>query len=138
MPQLAINGGNPVRTEAFPVWPIWGDEEIDNLTTVIKSRKWGSLHGSVSADFEKAYAEFHQAKHGILVNSGTTALKLALTAADIDAGDEVLVPAYTFIASASAVVEAGAVPVFVDIDPETFNIDAEKIEEKIPNTTFYW
>ncbi len=135
MPQLAINGGTPVRTEPFPVWPIWGDEEIENLTTVIKSRKWGSLHGSVSADFEKAYAEFHQAKHGILVNSGTTALKLALTAADIDIGDEVLVPAYTFIASASAVVEAGAVPVFVDIDPSTYNIDIQSCEGALTDKT---
>lgn len=135
MPQLAIKGGTPVRTEPFPVWPIWGDEEIDNLTAVIKSRKWGSLHGSVSSDFEKAYAEFHQAKHGILTNSGTTALKLACTAADIDVGDEVLVPAYTFIASASAVVEAGAVPIFIDIDPSTYNIDVKSCEHALTSKT---
>ena len=135
MPVLAVNGGTPVRTQPFPAWPIFGDEEIDNLINVIKSGKWGSLHGSVSADFERKYADAHCAKHGILVNSGTTALKLALTAADIDVGDEVLVPAYTFIASASSIIEAGAVPVFVDIDPNTYNIDVAKARELITNKT---
>jgi dTDP-4-amino-4,6-dideoxygalactose transaminase len=135
MSALAVNGGTPVRTAPFPVWPIYGDEEINNLINVIKSRKWGSLHGTVSAEFERKYADAHSAKHGILVNSGTTALKLALTAADIDAGDEVLVPAYTFIASASSIIEAGAITVFVDIDPQTYNIDIAKAAESITSKT---
>lgn len=135
MPQLAIHGGTPVRTAPFPVWPVWGDDEIDNLTHVIKSGKWGCLHGSLSGEFERKYADFHQAKHGILVNSGTTALRIALTAADIDVGHEVLVPAYTFIASASAVIEAGAIPLFVDIDPSTYNIDVNAAERHITNKT---
>ncbi|MBN1480526.1 DegT/DnrJ/EryC1/StrS family aminotransferase [candidate division KSB1 bacterium] len=135
MPQLAVRGGTPVRTTPFPVWPVWGDEEIENLTRVIKSGKWGCLHGSVSGDFERKYAEYHQAKHAILVNSGTTALRIALTAADIDIGDKVLVPAYTFIASASAVIEAGAIPVFVDIDPSTYNIDVQNAEQHITDKT---
>ncbi len=135
MPSLAVNGGTPVRTEPFPKWPVWGDEEIENLTHVIKSGKWGSLHGSVTQDFEKKFAQYQHAKHGICVNSGTTALRIALTAADVDAGDEVLVPAYTFIASASAIYEAGAIPIFVDIDPNTYNIDVASAEAAITDKT---
>lgn len=131
MATLAIRGGAPVRTDAFPTWPVWGDEEIQNLTKVIKSGAWGSLKGTVTAEFESKFAQYQHAKHGICVNSGTTALKLALTAAGIDCGDFVLVPAYTFIASATSIIEAGAVPVFVDIDPDTFNMDFDHAESLI-------
>ena len=135
MSNLAINGGSAIRSEKFPVWPVWGDEEIENLTRVIKSGKWGRLHGTVTSEFEKKYAEFQQAKHCICINSGTTALKIALLAADVDPGTEVIVPAYTFIATASAVVEMGGIPVFVDIDPNTYNIDPAKIEAAITDKT---
>ncbi len=132
---LAINGGAPVRTKPFPVWPVWGDEEIENLTRVIKSGKWGRLAGKETETFENQFAAAHDARHGIAMNSGTTALRIALTAADIDVGDEVIVPAYTFIATASAVVEAGAIPVFVDIDPDTYNIDPQAIEAAVTPRT---
>jgi len=132
---LAINGGAPLRSKPFPVWPVWGDEEIENLTRVIKSGKWGRLAGKESETFEKKFADAHEARHGIALNSGTTALRVALMAADIDAGDEVIVPAYTFIATASAVVEAGAVPIFVDIEPHTYNIDPAAIEKAITPRT---
>lgn len=132
---LALNGGTPVRTRPFPVWPVWGDEEIENLTRVIKSGKWGRMAGKETETFEKKFAEYHQAKYGVLMNSGTTALRVALTAADVDVGQEVICPAYTFIASASAVVEAGAIPIFVDIDPATYNIDVNKIEASITSRT---
>ncbi len=135
MPSLAVNGGTPVRTDAFPRWPIWGDEEIENLTQVIKSGKWGCLHGAATDEFEKKFAKYQHAKHGICVNSGTTALRIALTAADINVGDHVLVPAYTFIASASAIYEAGAIPIFVDIDPNTYNIDLVSAEAAITENT---
>lgn len=135
MAQLAINGAAPVRTKPFPVWPTWGDEEINNLVEVVKSGNWGCLKGKKTAEFERSFASYQQAKHGILMNSGTTALRIAAMAADIMAGSEVIVPAYTFIASASAVVEAGAVPVFVDIDPDTMNIDVQAIETAITERT---
>lgn len=131
---LAINGGTPLRNKPFPVWPVWGDGEIENLTRVIKSSKWG-IGGKETEAFEKKFAEYHQAKHGIAVNSGTTALRVALTAADVDVGQEVLVPAYTFIASASAALEAGAIPIFIDIDPRTYNIDVNQIESAITERT---
>ena len=135
MSKLAINGGSPIRTEGYPKWPVWGDEEIRNLTEVIKSGKWGCLNGSKTAEFEKKYAEYQHAKYGICINSGTTALKVALLAADVDPGTEVIVPAYTFIATASAVVEMGGIPIFVDIEPETYNIDPKAIEAAITDKT---
>lgn len=135
MSHLAVKGGTPVRQKSFPVWPVWGKEEIEYLTKVIKSGKWGSLHGEFTPLFENKFAAYQQAKHGICINSGTTALRIALTAADIDVGDEVLVPAYTFIATASAVVEAGGIPIFVDIDPHTYNIDIAKAEMAITSRT---
>jgi len=135
MPKLAIHGGTPVRTTPFPKWPVWNQDEIDAVTDVIESGKWGSLHGDKTSSFEKTYAAAHQAKHGIAISSGTTALRIALMAAGVGEGDEVIVPAYTFIATASAVIEASAIPVFVDIDPETYNIDVTQIEAAITPRT---
>ena len=135
MGKLAINGGAPLRTAPFPKWPLWDENELNNLKQVLESGKWGSLHGDKAKTFEKKYASFHQAKYGICVNSGTTALKIALTASGIGAGDEVILPAYTFIATATAILDAGAIPVFVDIDPETYNIDVDKIDAAITKRT---
>lgn len=135
MASLAIKGGTPVRKAPFPVWPVWGDEEIANLTEVVKSGKWGRINGKVTEQFEQKFAAYQEAKHGIAVNSGTTALRLALTAADVNPGSEVICPAYTFIATASAAVEAGCVPVFIDIDPQTYNMDANAIEQAISPRT---
>lgn len=135
MEKLALDGGTPVRTKGFPSWPVWGDDEINNLVEVVKSGQWGSLKGKKTPEFERRFADYHQVKHGICVNSGTTALRLALTAVGVRPGDEVLVPGYTFIASATAVLDAGAIPIFVDIDPNTYNIDLEKIEASISSKT---
>ena len=135
MSKLAINGGSALRTKSFPKWPIWDQNEVDNLKSVLESGKWGSLHGNMVKTFSEKYANYHQAKYGICVNSGTTALKIALQATGVDAGKEVILPGYTFIASATAVLDAGAIPVFVDIDPETYNIDFTKIEEAITDRT---
>ncbi|MBN1998881.1 DegT/DnrJ/EryC1/StrS family aminotransferase [candidate division KSB1 bacterium] len=135
MAVLAINGGQPTRTKQFPSWPVWDQEEIKNLTEVLESGKWGSLHGQKTSEFEKLFADYQQAKHGILVNSGTTALRLALTAAGVEAGSEVIVPAYTFIATATAVVDMGGVPIFVDIDPDTYNIDPALAGEAVTERT---
>lgn len=125
MAALALHGGTPVRQKPFPTWPVWGDEEIANLTEVVKSGKWGSLAGSKVKEFEQKFAAYQQARFGVCVNSGTTALRLALMASGVESGQEVLVPNYTFIASATAVLEAGAVPVFVDVEFDTYNMDAD-------------
>ena len=135
MPHLALRGGTAVRSAAFPVWPVWGEEELANLAAVVRSGKWGCTTGSFTLEFEKKFAAYHAAAHGVCVNSGTTALRIALLAADIGPADEVLVPAYTFFASAAAVVEAGAVPVFVDIDPSTYTIDPRCAEDACTDRT---
>lgn len=132
---LAIRGGKPVRTEPFPSWPVFGETEERNLLASLRSGKWGKLQGEEVVRFERRYAEYHQARHAVAVVNGTVALRLALVAAGIGAGDEVIVPPYTFLATASAVVEANATPVFVDIDLETFNIDPKAIEMAITPRT---
>ncbi|MEN6450272.1 MAG: DegT/DnrJ/EryC1/StrS family aminotransferase [Thermoguttaceae bacterium] len=133
--KLAIHGGDPVCKQPFPAWPIFGEEEETALLRALRSGQWGRLAGNEVAQFEKAFGDFQQAKHGIAVVNGTVALRLALIAGGIEAGDEVIVPPYTFLATASAVVEANAVPVFADIEQDTFNIDPTKIEALITPKT---
>ena len=93
------------------------------------------MQGGEVQQFERTFAEYHQAKHGMGVVNGTVALRMALMAAGIEPGDEVIVPPYTFLATASAVVEANATPVFADIELETFNIDPAAIEAAITPRT---
>lgn len=133
--ELAINGGKPVREKDFPSWPIWDEREEELLLEVLKSGKWGSLHGEKTKEFENLFKNYHNAKFAKAVSSGTTGLYASLKALDLKPGDEVIVPAYTFIATASVVLEAGGIPVFADIDPETYNISPDSIEEMISSRT---
>jgi dTDP-4-amino-4,6-dideoxygalactose transaminase len=133
--KLALLGGQPVRTKPFHAWPAADETEIKALEEVVRSGKWGSLHGVKVREFERAYAGYHQARHGMAVFNGTIALEIALQACGIGPGDEVIVPGYTFIATASAVLFKGAVPIFADIDLETFNIDLHSVENLITPRT---
>jgi dTDP-4-amino-4,6-dideoxygalactose transaminase len=135
MAKLAINGGSPVKTKPFPRWPVWDQNEINHLTQVVESGKWGSMQGDKVKTFTEKFASYHQAKHGTCVNSGTVALSIALKSVGIGDGDEVILPAYTFVASATAILDVGAIPVFVDIDPESYNIDPQKVEAAITEKT---
>ena len=128
---LAILGGTPVRSRPFASWPVFGPEEERALLETLRSGKWGRIDGTRVAAFEKRFAEYQGARYGVAVISGTAALRIALLAAGIEAGDEVIVPDYTFIATASAVVESNAVPIFVDIEPETCNIDPASVEAAV-------
>ena len=117
--------------------PIIGEEEIEAVAKVMRS---GPLTNALGAgpmvtQFEKKFAEFAGVKHAIAVNTGTAALHSAVVAAGIKQGDEVILPSFTFVATAEAIVMAGGKPVFVDIDPVTYNIDPKKIEEKITDRT---
>lgn len=120
---LALLGGQPTRTKPFPAWPVADEAEVKALEQVVRSGKWGSLHGAQVREFETAFAGYQNAEYGMAVFNGTIALEIALQACGIGPGDEVIVPGYTFIATASAVLFKGAIPVFADIDLETFNID---------------
>jgi dTDP-4-amino-4,6-dideoxygalactose transaminase len=132
---LAILGGQPVRTRPFTPWPIFGEPEEKRLLRTLRRGKWGKLHGPEVAEFEQRFAAMHGAKHGIGVVNGTVSLRIALMAAGIKAEDEVIVPPYTFLATATAVVEANAVPVFADIELETFNLDPKAVEATITPRT---
>ncbi|MBR9999150.1 MAG: DegT/DnrJ/EryC1/StrS family aminotransferase [Cyclobacteriaceae bacterium] len=133
--KLALTGGNPVRTADWPDWPIWDESAEKSIVDMYRSGKWYRAWGNYCQDFEKQYAELIGAKRCLATASGTTALMIALHAAGVDAGDEVLVSPYTFIATYNAVFAAKALPVFVDTDPETFLMDPGKIEERITDRT---
>ncbi len=136
MNKLAINGGEPTRTRSFPDWPIWDEREEKALLDTLRSGHWGALtEDSRVAQFEEAFALAHHAAYGRCVTNGTIALEVALRAVGVEFGDEVIVPPYTFIATASACLMVGAIPVFVDIDPETYNLDPTKIEAAITERT---
>jgi len=131
--KLTICGGEPIRTAPFPAWPVFGAEDEKALTDVLHSGKW--FLGDRVAELERAFTAYHEARYGVAVSNGTTALQVALTAIGIQPGDEVIVPPYTFIATASAVTETGGVPVFADVDAETYLIDPEAVEAAITERT---
>lgn len=133
-PQLAVKGGKPVRTKPFPSWPRSTEGMKKQLIHTLENEAWG-IGSSVVEKFEKGFAEFHDSKYAISTNSGTAAIWIALKAAGVKTGDEVIIPAYTFVATASAVLMANAIPVFVDMDIETLNIDPEAIEGVITDKT---
>lgn len=134
MSKLAIDGGTPVREKYLA----YGRQSIDDkdIEAVIELLKGDFLTtGPTVSEFENKVAEFVGAKYGVAVSNGTAALHMACNAAGIGPGDEVLVPAITFAASSNCVLYCGGTPVFVDIDPKTYNIDINKIEEKITEKT---
>src|SRR6266487_5225054 len=133
--KLALLGGTPGRTRPFTSWPIFGKAEEKRLLRTLRSGKWGRLHGPEVAEFENRFAAMHGCQHGIAVVNGTVSLRIALQAAGIRAEDEVIIPPYTFFSTASAVVEANAVPVFADIDLDTFNLDPKAVENSITPRT---
>ncbi len=133
--KLAINGGKPLRKKDFPTWPIWDKREEKLLLEVLRSGKWGSLHGGKTKEFESLFKAYHNAKFAKAVSSGTTGLYASMRALNLEPGDEVIVPAYTFVATPSVVFEAGGVPIFADIDPETYNISPESVRELVSPKT---
>jgi dTDP-4-amino-4,6-dideoxygalactose transaminase len=135
MSTLAIHGGTPVRTTPFPRWPVFGREEEEALLAALRSGVWGSLDGTFVRRLEEEFAELQGARHGVSCVNGTMGLSVALKALGIGPGDEVLVPPYTFIATASAALMIGAVPVFVDVDLETLLIDPSLIDAAVTPRT---
>src|ERR1700733_15390323 len=137
MGKLAITGGEPSRKKRFDAWPIYTDKERQALEDVLTNHNWGGqpFPGKHGDAFGKAFAKFHTAKYGQVVNTGTVAIQAALKAIDIRPGDEVIVPAYTWEGTVGPVLLVNAVPVFVDVDPDTYCLDAKLIEQAITPKT---
>ena len=132
---LAIDGGTPVRTRPWSRWPVFDETEEQAILGFLRSGKWWSVEGTKVHEFEQAFARFQDAQFAVCVTNGTAALEVALRAAHIGCADEVIVPPYTFIATATAVLSVGATPVFVDVEEESLNIDPSRIEEAITPRT---
>jgi dTDP-4-amino-4,6-dideoxygalactose transaminase len=135
--KLAITGGEPLRKAPFTTWPMATKEEADALQDVLTSSKWGGqpFPGKHAEAFAKKFAEVHTAKYAQCVNTGTVAIQAALKAIGIRPGDEVIVPAYTWEGTVGPVLLVNAIPVFVDVDPETYCLDAKLIEKAITPKT---
>lgn len=137
MTKLAIRGGAPVRAEPFTRWPIYDGRESHGLLAVLESRNWGGYPcpNERAREFGARFAAAHTARHGVAVANGTVSLELALEAAGIGPGDEVIVPAYTWEGTAAAALFAGAAPIFVDVDPNSYCLDPDRVEEAVTERT---
>ncbi|MBA7625885.1 L-glutamine:2-deoxy-scyllo-inosose aminotransferase [subsurface metagenome] len=131
----AILGGKPVRTKSFPGWPVWDRDAEKSVLSILRSGNWFRGRGNTVSEFEKKYAALMGAKRCVCTVNGTNALLTALHVLDIGVGDEVIVSPYTFIATYNVVIGSCALPVFADTDPETFQINPDKIEERINENT---
>lgn len=137
MAELAVNGGTPVRSTTYPAWPAPDDEYVAAVTEVVRGGDWGGFPepGVNATAFEEAFAAYQGARHGVLMMNGTVTMEVACKALDVGWGDEVIVPALTFAATAYAPMAAGALPVIVDVTPETWCIDPDLAEAAITPRT---
>ncbi len=137
MHKLAALGGEKFRKEPYPVWPVFDQKEFNAIQELIQSGRWGGapFPGPKSVEFSNGFLEMQGGNFAVPMINGTVTMEVALRAAGIGWGDEVIVPAYTFQATASAPMAAGAIPVFVDIDPQSYCIDAKKIRQAITPRT---
>jgi 3-amino-5-hydroxybenzoate synthase len=136
MSELAMNGGKPVCPPGtIPAWPECGAEEKAAMERVLESRNWWRGTGSEVEQFEREFAEFHECRHALAVSNGTQALEIGLFCLDIGFGDEVIVPAFTFVATATAVLSVGAVPVPVDVDLNTYCLDVDAARRAVTPKT---
>ncbi len=131
----AILGGQALRAKPFHGWPNWYKDAEEHVLSILRSGNWYRGQGNTVTEFEKAYAELLGAKRCVCTVNGTNALLTALHALDVGVGDEVIVSPYTFIATYNVVIGSSALPVFADTDPETFQINPDKIEERITKRT---
>ncbi len=135
MAKLALSGGEPVKKSPFPAWPYFDENERAALMEVLESRQWWRTPGTRALEFEQAFARYHGARHGIAVTNGTAALEVSLAALGIGPGDEVIVPDYTFVATASAVLFTGALPVLTDVSADTYCLDPDCAKNAITPRT---
>ncbi len=137
MPDLALLGGQPVRTEPYPRWPVFDDAEVQSITKTVLSGRWGGspFPGPNTVEFSEKFSKLMGGGIAIPMINGTITMEVALRAAGIGWGDEVIVPAYTFQATTAAPMVAGAIPVIVDISPDNYCIDPQEVERAITPKT---
>ena len=135
MPQLAIDGGTPVRTAPFPTRTPYGDEEVELAAQVIRSQDLFRWSGRLVAEFEQAFAAYYGVEHAVASTSGTSAIHLAVGAIDPNPGDEIVTAPVTDMGSVAPILQQNAVPVFADIDPTTYNLDPADVESRITDRT---
>ena len=140
MSKLAIEGGAPVRdtqSNPWPKWPPYDEREEKQLLEVLRSHNWGGYPSPnvKSGEFARKFAAYHGADYGICCGNGSVSMEIALRAAGIEAGDEVIVPAYTWIATAACAVFINAVPVFADVRPEDYTLDPDQVTALITPKT---
>jgi dTDP-4-amino-4,6-dideoxygalactose transaminase len=135
--RLAIRGGRPTVApgEINEQWPLVSEDDIAAVTATLRSGKLTWVNNEKVPALERAWADYVGSRYCIAFNSGTSALHAAVAAAGVEPGDEVIVPALTFMASAAAIVHHQGLPVFVDVDPRTFNLDPKLLEERITPRT---
>lgn len=131
---LALLGGTPVRSEPFPGWPQHGTQEEEAVIAVLRSGSWGGYSKKVE-EFETAFAALHRVPYAVSCVNGTIALEVALRSLGIQCGDQVIVPAITFVATATSVMLCHGAPVFADIDPVTLNLSPESVQAAITPRT---
>lgn len=131
----ALLGGTPAHAGGWPSWPNWRESWEPSMLKVLRSRRWFRGSGETVGEFETAYAQLLGAKRCLATASGTTALLVSLHVMDVDAGDEVIVSPYTFIATYNAILINKALPVFADTDPATLTMDPASIESRITDRT---
>lgn len=142
--KLAINGGEKTRTNEFPKHPVITEKDkkavLDvlnsgNISTFIASSGKNFLGGKKINELEEAFCDYFNVKYAVAMNSATSCLHAAIIACGIKAGDEVIVPPYTFTSTATCALMHNAIPVFVDVDPDTFCIDPVEVEKAITPKT---
>jgi dTDP-4-amino-4,6-dideoxygalactose transaminase len=134
---LALLGGEPLRRRPFTPWPQYSPTDVARLIRVVESRHWGGfpLPTPLAAEFGEKFAAMHGAQYALCLVNGTIAISAALQALGIGFGDEVIVPAYTWDGTATAALVVGAVPIFVDVDPDTYCLDVTQVEAAITPRT---
>lgn len=136
MANLAINGGKPLcaKGKKWAKWPISDEKDVQLITKITRSNRW-SFDGPVEWQFAEAFAKYQSAKFGLCCANGTVGIHMALETLGIGAYDEVIVPGMTWQATAAACVDVNAIPVLVDIEPDTWNLDVDAVEAAITKRT---
>src|ERR1041384_2044361 len=135
--KLAILGGEPLRKKPFTPWPQFKRSDVERIIQVVESRHWGGfpVPSKYNGEFATRFAQMHGAKYGLCLANGTVALYSAVHALGLKVGDEVIVPAYPWDGTAIAILQAGGVPVFADVDPDTYCLDPKAVRAAITPRT---